>query len=147
MLEPAKIWGVIENQKLFTASDPLITAQCIRVPCSDGHLAACFMKFKNGSKPSEEQIISDWQNYQGRAQELNLPFAPTQFLHYFKEENRPQTKLDRSIENGMAISIGRLRPDTHYDYKFVSLSHNTIRGAAGGAILLAELLCAEGYIA
>lgn len=145
-LEPQKIWGTIESHKLIPALIPSITAQCIRVPCSDGHLAACFMKFKNGSKPSKEQIISDWKNYRGRAQELNLPSAPEQFLHYFTEENRPQTKLDRSTENGMAISIGRLRPDTQYDYKFVCLSHNTIRGAAGGAILLAELLCAEGYI-
>jgi len=145
-LEPSKIWGVIKNHTLIPASEPSITAQCIRVPCSDGHMAACFMKFKAGAKPSKDQIISDWQNYQGRAQELKLPSAPRKFLHYFTEENRPQTNLDRSIENGMAISIGRLRPDTQYDYKFVCLSHNTIRGAAGGAILLAELLCAEGYI-
>lgn len=144
--EPRKIWGIIENQKLTPASEPLITAQCIRVPCSDGHLAACFMKFKEGPKPSKDQIINDWKKFQGRPQELMLPSAPRQFLHYFEEENRPQTKLDRSLENGMAISIGRLRPDTQYDYKFICLSHNTIRGAAGGAILLAELLCAEGYI-
>ena len=145
-LEPVKIWGTIENQRLIPAPIPSITSQCIRVPCSDGHMAACFIKFANGAKPSEDQIISDWNNYQGRPQILHLPSAPKQFLHYFKEENRPQTRLDRSLENGMGISIGRLRPDSQYDYKFVCLSHNTIRGAAGGAVLLAELLCADGYI-
>ena len=144
--EPSKIWGVIKNKKLILATEPAITAQCIRVPCSDGHLAACFARFKQETMPSAEQIISDWRNYRGRAQELNLPSAPKQFLHYFPENNRPQTKLDRPIEKGMGISIGRLRPDSQYDYKFVCLSHNTIRGAAGGAILLAELLCAEGYL-
>lgn len=146
-LEPLKIWGTIENQHLVPASTPSITAQCIRVPCSDGHLAACFVKFKEGEKPSTEQIMSDWNNYQGHPQNLKLPSAPKQLLHYFEEENRPQTRFDRSLENGMGISIGRLRPDSQYDYKFVCLSHNTIRGAAGGAVLLAELLCAEGYIA
>ena len=145
-LEPLKIWANVHNQKLIPATTPSITAQCLRIPCSDGHMAACFVKFKDGTKPTAEQIISEWHNYQGRPQELKLPSAPKQFLRYFQEPNRPQTRLDRSVENGMAISIGRLRPDSQYDYKFVCLSHNTIRGAAGGAILLAELLCAEGYI-
>ena len=143
--EPMKLWGHVENGQIVNATEPSITAQCLRVPCSDGHMAACFMKFK-GEAPSIEQIKADWANYAGRAQELNLPSAPKQFLHYFEEENRPQTRLDRDLEHGMAISIGRLRPDTQYDYKFVCLSHNTLRGAAGGAVLLAELLCAEGYI-
>ena len=143
--EPMKLWGRVENGQIVNAVEPSITAQCLRVPCSDGHMAACFMKFK-GEAPSIEQIKADWANYVGRAQELNLPSAPKQFLHYFEEENRPQTRLDRDLEHGMAISIGRLRPDTQYDYKFVCLSHNTLRGAAGGAVLLAELLCAEGYI-
>ena len=109
-------------------------------------MAAVFVKFKDGAKPSIEQIKEDWATFAGRAQELSLPSAPKQFLHYFEEENRPQTRLDRNIEGGMAVSIGRLRPDTQYDYKFIGLSHNTLRGAAGGAVLLAELLCAEGYI-
>lgn len=143
--EPMKLWGHVENGQIVNATEPSITAQCLRVPCSDGHMAACFMKFK-GEAPSIEQIKADWANYAGRAQELNLPSAPKQFLHYFEEENRPQTRLDRDLEHGMAVSIGRLRPDTQYDYKFVCLSHNTLRGAAGGAVLLAELLCAEGYI-
>ena len=104
------------------------------------------MSFPEGKKPSIEEIKSDWANFKGRAQELELPSAPKQFLHYFEEDNRPQTKLDRMTEGGMAVSIGRLRPDTQYDYKFVCLSHNTLRGAAGGAVLLAELLCAEGYM-
>ena len=143
--EPMKLWGHVENGQIVNATEPSITAQCLRVPCSDGHMAACFMKFK-GEAPSIEQIKAGWANYAGRAQELNLPSAPKQFLHYFEEENRPQTRLDRDLEHGMAISIGRLRPDSQYDYKFVCLSHNTLRGAAGGAVLLAELLCAEGYI-
>ena len=144
--EPMKLWGHIEDGKLVLADGPSITAQCFRVACSDGHMAACFMKFKEGCKPTMEQIKADWAAFSGRAQELELPSAPKQFLHYFEEENRPQTKLDRMLENGMAVSIGRLRPDSQYDYKFVCLSHNTLRGAAGGAVLLAELLCAEGYI-
>lgn len=144
--EPMKLWGHIEDGKLVLADGPSITAQCFRVACSDGHMAACFMKFKEGCKPIMEQIKADWAAFSGRAQELELPSAPKQFLHYFEEENRPQTKLDRMLENGMAVSIGRLRPDSQYDYKFVCLSHNTLRGAAGGAVLLAELLCAEGYI-
>ena len=143
--EPLKLWGHIEDGKIVDATEPNITAQCLRVPVSDGHMAACFVSFK-GEKPSIEQIKADWAAFSGRAQELNLPSAPKQFLHYFEEADRPQTKLDRMLEGGMAVSIGRLRPDTQYDYKFVCLSHNTLRGAAGGAVLLAELLCAEGYI-
>ena len=143
--EPMKLWGHIEGDKIVNATEPNITAQCLRVPVSDGHMAACFVSFK-GEKPSLEQIKADWAAFSGRAQELKLPSAPRQFLHYFEEADRPQTKLDRMLEGGMAVSIGRLRPDTQYDYKFVCLSHNTLRGAAGGAVLLAELLCAEGYI-
>ena len=143
--EPLKLWGKVEGDHIEVAKGPAITAQCLRVPCSDGHMAACFVSFK-GEKPSIEQIKADWASFAGRAQELNLPSAPKQFLHYFEEADRPQTKLDRNLEGGMAVSIGRLREDTQYDYKFVCLSHNTLRGAAGGAVLLAELLCAEGYI-
>lgn len=144
--EPLKLWGHVEDGKIVNAASPSITAQCLRVACQDGHMAAVFMKFKDGAAPSIQQIKSDWANFRGPAQELNLPSAPKQFLHYFEEENRPQTRLDRNLEGGMAVSIGRLRPDTQYDYKFVCLSHNTLRGAAGGAVLLAELLCAKGYI-
>ncbi len=143
--EPLKLWGTVAGDHIENAQGPSITAQCLRVPCSDGHMAACFMSF-SGEKPAMEQIKADWAAFSGRAQELKLPSAPKQFLHYFEENDRPQTKLDRNLENGMAVSIGRLRPDTQYDYKFVCLSHNTLRGAAGGAVLLAELLCAEGYI-
>ncbi len=142
--EPLKIWGRVEDGKIVKAEAPQITAQCLRVPVSDGHTAAVFVTFRN--KPSMEEIKADWAGFQGRAQELNLPSAPKQFIHYFEENDRPQAKLDRELEGGMAISMGRLRPDTQYDYKFVGLSHNTLRGAAGGAVLLAELLCAEGYI-
>ena len=142
--EPLKVWGRIENGKIVTASTPSITAQCIRVAALDGHLAAVFMSFEN--KPSIEEIKEKWASYAGRAQELKLPSAPKQFLHYFEQPDRPQTKLDRMLENGMAVSIGRLREDTQYDYKFICLSHNTLRGAAGGAVELAELLCAEGLI-
>lgn len=144
--EPLKLWGHIENGKIVKSDGPSITAQCFRVACQDGHMAACFMKFKDGCKPSMDQIRADWANFSGPAQELELPSAPKQFLHYFEEADRPQTRLDRNLENGMAVSIGRLRPDTQYDYKFVCLSHNTLRGAAGGAVLLAELLCKKGYI-
>ena len=144
--EPMKVWGTIEDGKIAAAQEPSITAQCVRVACQDGHLAAVFMKFKDGCAPSIEQIKADWAAFAGRAQELALPSAPKQFLHYFEEPDRPQTRLDRDMENGMAISLGRLRSDTQYDYKFIGLSHNTLRGAAGGAVLLAELLCAEGYI-
>ncbi|MDR0446032.1 MAG: aspartate-semialdehyde dehydrogenase [Oscillospiraceae bacterium] len=142
--EPLKIWGSIENGVIIPASKPLITAQCIRVPVSDGHLAAVFVSFDK--KPSKEQIIKRWAEFEGAPQRLQLPSAPKQFLNYFEENDRPQTKLDRMLENGMAVSMGRLREDTQFDYKFVGLSHNTLRGAAGGAVLLAELLCAEGYL-
>ncbi|MBQ5312682.1 MAG: aspartate-semialdehyde dehydrogenase, partial [Oscillospiraceae bacterium] len=142
--EPLKIWGKIEGDHIENATSPNFTAQCIRVPVSDGHMGAVFARFEN--KPSIEEIKEIWKNYQGRAQELQLPSAPKQFLNYFEEDNMPQTKLCRDLENGMAISIGRLREDTQYDYKFVCLSHNTLRGAAGGAVLMAELLCAEGYM-
>ncbi len=144
--EPLKLWGRVEDGKIVRADGPSITAQCFRVACQDGHMAAVFMKFADGKAPSMEQIKADWAAFRGVPQELELPSAPKQFLHYFEEENRPQTKLDRDLEKGMGVSIGRLREDTQYDYKFVCLSHNTLRGAAGGAVLLAELLCAEGYM-
>ena len=142
--EPLKLWGTVENGRIIPAQSPSITAQCLRVPVSDGHMAAVFVTFTR--KPSKEEILATWGAFRGRAQELDLPSAPKQFLHYFTEDDRPQTKLDRMLENGMAVSVGRLREDTQYDYKFVCLSHNTLRGAAGGGVLLAELLCAEGYI-
>ncbi len=142
--EPLKLWGEVKNGVIETATSPSITAQCIRVPVSDGHMAAVYVTFKN--KPTQEDIISIWRDFQGRAQELELPSAPKQFLHYFEENDRPQTKLDRDREGGMAVTLGRLREDTQYDYKFIGLAHNTLRGAAGGAVLLAELLCAEKYI-
>lgn len=143
-IEPLKIWGKIDNGAINFAVKPNITTQCLRVACTDGHMAAVFVSFDK--KPSKDQIIERWNYYKGRAQDLKLPTAPKQFLHYFSEEDRPQTKLDRNLENGMSVSIGRLREDSQYDYKFVCLSHNTLRGAAGGAVELAELLCAEGYI-
>ncbi len=142
--EPLKLWGKIENGVIVPAKTPAFTAQCIRVPVSDGHMAAVFASFDK--KISCEEIIERWNNFKGRPQELELPSAPKQFLHYFTEDNYPQTKLHRELEGGMAVSIGRLRPDTQYDIKFVCLSHNTLRGAAGGAVLAAELLCAENYI-
>ena len=142
--EPLKIWGELSNGVIVPAEAPAITAQCIRVPVTDGHMAAVFATFTK--KVSCEEMIARWESYRGRAQELELPSAPKQFLHYFTEDNRPQTKLDRDLENGMAVSLGRLRPDTQYDVKFVGLAHNTMRGAAGGAVLTAELLCAEGYM-
>ena len=142
--EPLKVWGKVEDGKIVKAAGPAITAQCLRVPVSDGHTAAVFVTFRN--KPSMEEIRETWKNFKGRAQELELPSAPKQFLHYFEEPDRPQARLDRDLEGGMAISLGRLRPDTQYDYKFVGLSHNTLRGAAGGAVLLAGLRCAEGDI-
>lgn len=144
--EPMKVWGHIEGGRIVKAEAPVITAQCFRVACQDGHMAAVFIKFKDGCKPSIEQIKKDWAEFRGPAQELELPSAPKQFLHYFEEPDRPQTRLDRNLEHGMAISLGRLREDSQYDYKFVGLSHNTLRGAAGGGVLLAELLCKEGYI-
>ena len=144
--EPLKLWGTIEDGVIKNATSPAFTAQCIRVPVSDGHMGAVFMRFEEGKKPSKEEIIKVWDSFAGRAQELELPSAPKKFLHYFTEYNMPQTKLNRTLENGMAVSIGRLREDSQYDYKFVCLSHNTLRGAAGGAVLLAELLTAEGYM-
>ena len=138
------MWGRVENGVIVAADAPSITAQCLRVPVSNGHTAAVFVTFRE--KPSMEQIKELWASFRGRAQELELPSAPREFLHYFEENDRPQARLDRDREGGMAISIGRLRPDSQYDYKFVCLSHNTLRGAAGGGVELAELLCAEGYI-
>lgn len=144
-VEPLKIFGKIVGDEIVDATEPNISAQCVRVAVSNGHLATVFVKFK-GNKPSKEEIIERWRNYSGAPQELNLPSAPKHFLTYFEEDNRPQTKLDRMVENGMGVSLGRLREDSIFDYKFVGLSHNTLRGAAGGAVLLAELLCAKGYI-
>jgi aspartate-semialdehyde dehydrogenase (non-peptidoglycan organisms) len=142
--EPLKIWGKVEDKIIKKAVNPLITTQCIRVPVSDGHTAAVFVSFEK--KPTKEQILNAWKNYKGIPQLKDFPNAPKQFITYFEEENRPQAKLDRDIENGFGISLGRLREDTVYDYKFVGLSHNTVRGAAGGALLMAELLKSEGYI-
>ncbi len=142
--EPLKLFGKLENGVLVPASTPSFTAQCIRVPVSDGHMGAVFASFEK--KPPLEEVIGIWNSYKGRAQELDLPSAPKHFLKYYEEDNRPQTKLDRDNEGGMGISIGRLREDTQYDMKFVCLSHNTLRGAAGGGVLMAELLCKEGYL-
>ena len=142
--EPLKIWGHIEDDKIVNAVSPSITSQCIRVPVTDGHTAAVFVSFEK--KAEMEEIIEKWESYRGRPQELNLPSAPKQFIHYFRENDRPQIKSERNLEGGMAVSVGRLRPDTQYDVKFVSMSHNTLRGAAGGAVLMAELLCAESYL-
>ena len=142
--EPLKVWGTVENGEIKKAEKPNITAQCLRVPASNGHMAAVFVTFDK--KPTIDEIKAVWAGYKGRAQELCLPTAPKQFIHYFEEADRPQTRLDRNLENGMAISVGRLREDSQYDYKFVCLSHNTLRGTAGGGVELAELLCAEGYI-
>ena len=141
--EPLKIWGEIKNGEIVSASSPAITAQCLRVPVSDGHTAAVFVRFEQ--KPTKEEILSAWAEFKGAPQELQLPSAPAQFLKYFEEDNRPQAKLDRMEGNGMSVTVGRLREDHVYDYKFVGLSHNTLRGAAGGAVLLAELLAAKGY--
>ena len=142
--EPLKIWGKVENGEIVPATSPKFTAQCLRVPVSDGHMAAVFVRFKN--KPAKEDIIAVWDIFASVPQELELPHAPKKFLNYFTEDNMPQTKLQRELEGGMAVSVGRLREDSQYDYKFVCLSHNTLRGAAGGGVLLAELLCAQGYI-
>lgn len=142
-LEPLKIWGKVENGKISLANSPQISAQCLRVPVSDGHMCACFVKFEK--KTTKEEIIEAWKEYSSEPQKLKLPSAPKQFIHYFEQEDRPQTKLDRNIENGMAILAGRLREDNVFDYKFVGLSHNTLRGAAGGAVELAELLASKNY--
>ncbi|MBQ9730132.1 MAG: aspartate-semialdehyde dehydrogenase [Clostridia bacterium] len=141
--EPLKIWGQVQGGEIVSANEPKITAQCLRVPVSDGHTAAVFVKFDK--KPTKEEILSAWANFKGEPQELALPSAPAQFIRYFEEDNRPQAKLDRNEGNGMSVCAGRLREDSVYDYKFVGLSHNTLRGAAGGAVLLAELLAAKGY--
>ncbi|HIX14902.1 MAG TPA: aspartate-semialdehyde dehydrogenase [Candidatus Hungatella pullicola] len=142
--EPLRLWGTIENGQIVKASEPVITCQCIRVPVLNGHTAAVFVKFRK--KPTKEELIRKMTEFKGLPQELNLPSAPKQFIQYLEEDNRPQVALDVDYERGMGISVGRLREDTVYDYKFVGLSHNTVRGAAGGAILCAELLTAQGYI-
>jgi len=142
--EPLKAWGTLKNGAIENARKPVITSQCIRVPVTDGHLAAVFVSF--AKKPSKEKILELWKGFEGRPQKLNLPSAPKPLLTYFSEDNRPQTKLDRDAGGGMGVTIGRLRDDLILDYRFVCLSHNTIRGAAGGAVLTAELLKAEGYI-
>jgi aspartate-semialdehyde dehydrogenase len=142
--EPMKIWGSIQNGKIVAAQAPVITAQCIRVPVSDGHMAAVFVAFEK--KPSRDQILSAWKEFGGKPQQLGLPSAPRPFLQYFEDDTRPQTRLNRDAGNGQAVSIGRLRPDAVFDWRFVALSHNTVRGAAGGAVLTAELLTSEGYL-
>ena len=141
--EPLRVWGKVENGEIVKADAPIITTQCIRVPVTDGHTAAVFVKFEN--KPTKEEILKAWAEFSGKPQELELPHAPKQFITYFEEDNRPQAALDRDIYGGMGVTVGRLREDTLYDYKFVGLSHNTLRGAAGGAVLIAELLYKEGY--
>jgi len=147
--EPMKIWGSVKNGAVENASNPIITSQCIRVPATDGHLATVFVSFEDkNNKPSKEEILKLWKEFKGEPQILDLPSAPKQFIHYFEEDNRPQTRLDRDLENGMAISAGRLREDPAgiFDYKFIGLSHNTLRGAAGGGVLSAELLYRKGFI-
>lgn len=142
--EPLRIWGKVEDGQIVKADGPVITTQCIRVPVLNGHTAAVFVSFDK--KPTKDQMIEAWRNFKGIPQELELPSAPKQFIQYLEEDNRPQIKIDVDYENGMGVSIGRLREDTVFDYKFVGLSHNTVRGAAGGAVLIAELLKAQGYI-
>ncbi len=142
--EPLRVWGDVEGGEIVPASKPVITTQCLRVPVTDGHMAAVFVRFEN--KPTKEEILEAWRTFRGKPQALALPSAPEQFITYFEEENRPQTGLDRDLYGGMGVSVGRLREDTVYDYKFVGLSHNTLRGAAGGAVLIAELLYREGYL-
>ncbi len=141
--EPLRVWGKVENGEIVKADAPKITSQCIRVPVTDGHTAAVFVKFEN--KPTKEEILKAWAEFEGKPQELGLPHAPEKFITYFEEDNRPQAALDRDIYGGMGVTVGRLREDIIYDYKFVGLSHNTLRGAAGGAVLIAELLYKEGY--
>jgi aspartate-semialdehyde dehydrogenase len=142
--EPMKIWGRIEGGGIVAAREPVISAQCIRVPASDGHMAAVFVQFEK--KTSKEEILGLWKSFAGRPQQLSLPSAPKPFLQYFEDDSRPQTRLDRDAGNGMAVTIGRLRPDSLFDWRFVALSHNTVRGAAGGAVLTAELLTKDGWI-
>lgn len=141
--EPLKIWGEVKGGKIIPAKEPRISAQCLRVPVSEGHTAACFVSFEK--KPEKQEIIRLWEEFSGEPQELSLPSAPLKFIHYFDENDRPQPKLDRLTENGMSVAVGRLREDSVFDYKFIGLSHNTLRGAAGGAVLLAELLAKKGY--
>ena len=141
--EPLRVWGKVENGAIVKAASPLITTQCIRVPVTDGHTAAVFVKFEN--KPTKEEILRRWKEFRGLPQELKLPHAPEQFITYFEEDNRPQCHTDREIYGGMGITAGRLREDSLFDYKFVGLSHNTLRGAAGGSVLTAELLYRLGY--
>ena len=143
--EPLRIWGKIENGVIVKATEPKITCQCIRVPVLNGHTAAVFVKFRK--KPTKEQLIEKLENFKGLPQELNLPSAPKQFIRYMTEDNRPQVTLDVNYEHGMGINVGRLREDSIYDWKFVGLSHNTVRGAAGGAVLCAETLVAKKFIA
>ncbi len=144
--EPLKIWGKVENGKIVNATAPNFTAQCIRVPVTDGHFGAVYVRFEGGKKPTKAEAVKVWSEFKGEPQILCLPSAPKQFLHYFSENDYPQSTLHRNLEGGMAVSVGRLREDTQYDYKFVCLSHNTLRGAAGGAVLMAELLAAKGYL-
>ena len=143
--EPLRIWGKIEDGVIVKATEPKITCQSIRVPVLNGHTAAVFVKFRK--KPTKEQLIEKLENFKGLPQELNLPSAPKQFIRYMTEDNRPQVTLDVNYENGMGINVGRLREDSIYDWKFVGLSHNTVRGAAGGAVLCAETLVAKKFIA
>ncbi len=142
--EPLRIWGHIQDGAIVPAASPIITTQCLRVPVLDGHTAAVFMNLNK--KVSKEEIIEKWVNYSGEPQKLALPSAPKQFIQYLEDDNRPQVLLDKNFEHGMGVSVGRLRPDTVYDWKFVGLSHNTLRGAAGGGVLSAEMLVAKGYI-
>ncbi len=142
-LEPLKAWGKVDGNVIVSADSPTITTQCLRVPVSDGHTASVFVSFEK--KPTIDEILEIWENFTAEPQQLQLPHAPKKFIHYFTESDRPQAKLDRNIEGGMAVAVGRLREDTLFDYKFVCLSHNTLRGAAGGGVLLAELLAAKGY--
>ena len=142
--EPLKIWGKVEGGVIVPAKAPIISAHCIRVAVADGHMAACWASFEKPA--SKEEIIERWRAFEGLPQKLNLPSAPHPFIQYCEEDNRPQTKLDRDFEHGMGVSMGRLRGDSLFDWRFVGLSHNTLRGAAGGAVLIAEQLCAQGYI-
>ena len=136
--------GTVEDGVIVPAKEPVITCQCVRVPILNGHTAAAFVKFRK--KPTKEQLVKALVEFKGVPQELNLPSAPKQFIQYLEEDNRPQVTEDVNFENGMGVSIGRLREDTVYDWKFIGLSHNTVRGAAGGAVLCAETLKAQGYI-
>jgi aspartate-semialdehyde dehydrogenase len=142
--EPMKIWGSVKDGKIVAATEPVISAQCLRVPVTDGHMAAVFVQFDR--KPAREEVLELWRGFVGRPQALSLPSAPKPFLTYFEDDARPQTKLDRDAGGGMGVTIGRLRPDAIFDYRFVALSHNTVRGAAGGAVLTAELLSQEGWL-